>query len=489
MASITAEQRAELLAGLRFDAGQAESAQTDRIASDFYPVPEHLRALEPDVVLVIGDRGAGKSMLVTAAASPELRSAVVARSPGLRVPVGDTEWVKAFPASDGPDAAGWERFAIKHADQPGALQELWFAYLARLLGDRLDTKGQRDLNALLSCQGGDAESCFSAFKEAGVAVLLALDRLDREFEVSQKWLLIAYDELDTVVLSNWHAMGSIVRGLVSFWASYARRWKRIRGKIFLRTDFYRRHADVAGADIAKLAANRVELTWSDKHLYALLIKKIANQTPTLHRYARLAPVTFEPTDSVLKSIPHVTSKEDARPFVERLVGPYMGANDKKGQSVNWMLDSVRDGNAKVSPRSLVQLVEIAAERERSSPRATGTQLLHPVSLRNALDGVSKRHVVQAGDEFRWLVGVKERLQRDREVPWDRKEIEKLLRARWEDSWSRTEFVAAPADSPRELVDYLAELGILRDRGRNHFDVPDLFLAGLDLIRRGGVARK
>ena len=333
------------------------------------------------------------------------------------------------------------------------------------------------------------KACFAAFKKAGVAALLALDRLDRECEAKQQWLLIAFDELDTVVVSNWQAMGAIVRGLVSFWSSYARRWKRVRGKIFLRTDFYRRHADVAGADIAKLAANRVELTWSDKALYGLLIKKIANQSPELFRYASLGSVQFEPEDRVLKHIPRVATKEDARPFIERLVGPYMGANGKKGQSLNWILDSVRDGNGKVSPRSLVQLIEIAAERERSAPRATRTQLLHPVSLRNALDGVSKRHVIGASDEFRWLMGVKARLQRDREVPWDRKEVEKLLKARWDESWSTTETVAAPADTPREFVDYLTELGIFRDRGRNQVDVPDLFLAGLELIRRGGVARK
>lgn len=489
MSSITSEQRADLLAGLRFDAGQAESAQAHRIAADFYPVPEHLRALEPDVVLIVGDRGAGKSMLVSAAASPELRAAIVSRSPGLRVPTGEADWLRAFPVSDGPDAAGWQNFAQTHSAQVGALQDLWFAYLARLLSAHVDAKAKEELVELFECQGGDAEACFAAFKKAGVSVLLALDRLDRELEQKRQWLLIAYDELDTIVLSDWHIMGVIIRGLVSFWASYARRWKRIRGKIFLRTDFYRRHADIAGADIAKLAGNRVELTWSDKHLYALLIKKISNQSTSLHRYAKLAPVVFEPSDPILKYIPKVSNKEDARPFVERLVGPYMGANDKKGQSFNWILDAVRDGNKRVSPRSLVQLIELAAEREQSTPRATGTQLLHPVSLRNALDGVSKRHVVGASDEFRWLLGVKERLQRDREVPWERKEIEKLLRAKWDESWSNTDFVAAPADSPRELVDYLLELGIVRDRGRNHFDVPDLFLAGLELVRRGGVARK
>lgn len=48
-------------------------------------------------------------------------------------------------------------------------------------------------------------------------------------------------------------------------ATYARRWQRIRPKLFLRTDFYQHHREIAGADVAKLAANRVELAWSDKN--------------------------------------------------------------------------------------------------------------------------------------------------------------------------------------------------------------------------------
>lgn len=490
MASLSKEKRAELVSTLRLDAGQAEIG-SDESGSDFYPVAEHLRALEPAVVLIVGDRGAGKSKLVAAATNTELREAIARRTPSLRFVAGDTEWRTGYPLhAGGPDAAGWQHFATNHEADRTAVQELWFAYLARTISDRLDSESQKALSGLIDCAGGDAEQCFGEFKKAGSAVLLAIDKLDRALEKKDAWLFVSYDELDTILFSDWNAMGAIIRGLISFWAGYARRWKRVRAKIFLRTDFYRHHSDVVGADIAKLAANRVDLSWSDKNLYGMLIKHIANKTDDLLNYCQRAGILFEDEDPVLRHIPKILKAEDARPFVERLVGPYMGASEKKGQSFPWILDHVRDGNKKVSPRSLVWLLEFAAQLESGTPRASGNQLLHPISLRNALDQVSTRYVQQAKtSEFRWLSGLEERLSTDREVPWTRKELERLLRTRWEESWSTVEKdVRPPADNSRELVDYLVELGVVRHRGGDTFDVPDLFLAGMGLRRKGGVAR-
>jgi hypothetical protein len=134
---------------------------------------------------------------------------------------------------------------------------------------------------------------------------------------------------------------------------------------------------------------------------------------------------------VLKSIPLLVKKEDAKPFVDRLVGPYMGKTKGKGESFPWILDHLRDGNGKVSPRSLV---------------------------------ISQ-------------------------VPWEsRRMIELALKANW-DAWSaQNPEQRPPADTPRELVDVLLELGIVRDRGGDKYDVPDLYLHGLGLKRKGGVSK-
>lgn len=486
MASLTNEKRVELVQSLRFDAGQPEIAANDR---NFYPVAEHLRALDPSVVLIVGDRGAGKTKLVQLTKSAEQREAVGRRFPDLRALMQRTEWRDGHPLhGEGPDPRGWQAFAEEHGADRTAMQELWFAYLLRVIKDRLDAEAKEALTGLLACPGGDAKRCFAEFKKAGTAALLAVDRLDKALEHEDAWLFVSYDELDTILYSDWSAMGAVIRGLISFWATYARRFRRVRAKLFLRTDFYRHHSDVTGADIAKLAANRVDLAWSDKNLYGMLIQHVANTSEDLFAYFKRT-VPFEKKDPVLGYIPRLLKKEEARSFVERMVGPYMGANDSKGQSFTWLLDHLRDGNRKASPRSLVLLIELAAVIESGTPRATGSQILHPISLRNALDKVSEQHVDQAGNELPWLAGLKERLAKDREVPWTRRELETLVRGRWDESWSSSRVdVRPPADNPRALVDYLMELGIVRDRGGDSFDVPDLFLKGIGLTRKGGVAR-
>lgn len=483
------EKRLELVRLLQMlDSGQAESIQDTHVRAAFYPVPEHIRAIEPQSVLIVGDRGAGKTMLKRAAMDTELRAALFRRAPRLRAPSGTAEWVDAYPLhAAGPNAAGWQRFATEHSKQPTALQELWFAYLVRVVVHRLEPAARNTLSALLQSPGGDPFACYAAFQQAGVQVLLALDDLDRALAARDEWLFVAYDELDTILFSDWQAMGAIIRGLISFWAGHSRRWQRIRAKIFLRSDFYRHHSDVTGADIAKLAASRVDISWSDKNLYAGLIKHIANLTPELFEYCS-PRLVFEDEDPLLGHIPRLASAEDARPFVDRLVGKYMGANKQKGQAFTWILDHLRDGNGNVSPRSLVLLIEQAALLEAQNPRARGSHLIHPVSLRNALDKVSRQHVTQAVNEFPWLVGLQKRLADSRKVPWPRKELERALRAGWDDSWGHDDQVRPPAQSARELIDYLVELGIMRDRGRDRFDVPDLFLSGLGLARQGGVSR-
>ncbi len=148
--------------------------------------------------------------------------------------------------------------------------------MLRTVKPSLTAPERAETEAVLAARGVDAQAVLRAHRAAGVSITASLDALDQRLERDGQWLYVAYDELDTIVLDDWETMGRAIRGLVSFWAAYARRWKRLRPKIFPRSDFYKHHRDVAGADVAKLAGNRVELQWSDKNLYGALIKHVLN---------------------------------------------------------------------------------------------------------------------------------------------------------------------------------------------------------------------
>lgn len=492
--SLSVERRDRLLRDLQnLGSGQAEAAQEDTRGRYLLPVPEHVRALEPDVIVVVGDRGSGKSELFRAATNPDLISALARLVPGARlgaVTPDRATWYPAYPLErQGPDARGWASLAGAAAGDRGEVQALWFAYLVRTLGKELSPEWKERLAPLLEAPGGDGERCRSSFEAAHPAPLLALDALDERLERENRYVFVAYDELDTLVVADWSALRTLVRELVSFWAGHSRRWRRIRAKLFVRSDLYRR-VDMVGADFIKLAANRAELIWSDKNLYAMLAKRIINRSEALAAYCRPKLEAIE--DPVLGCIPVFKSANDARPLVERMVGTYMGANARKGLSFHWLLDHIRDGNGRATPRALVRLVELAAGEELRAPQATGMQLLHPVSLRRALDEVSRQHVQGLTDLFPWQ-GLKARLECAPTVPWERREVTELLRSSWEEEWGEGG-IRPPAPTPQELVDYLIEIGIFRLRrggtvDKERIDVPDLFLAGLGLKRKGGVRRK
>lgn len=469
--------------------GQAEAEPGESFVRRFYPIKQHLRAFDPDVMLVVGERGTGKSALFKAVFRNGLLSALAPFAAELRLPYKKTDLIKLIPGypigAQFPDSRGLKN-ALRTADQA---VNLWFSYLVRVLKDKISDSTNLKF---LDLPGGAPDQVLDAFVGSGNYPLLALDQLDQELQEADKWLFVGYDELDTLGGFDWEAMAKAIQGLVAFWSSYARRWQRLRAKIFLRTDLFRRHAGIGGADLAKLAANRVELGWSDQNLFSMLIKRIANTDELLFEYCKGARIPFnkEP-HKTFGYIPNLKKAEDARPFIERTVGQYMGANANKGQSFNWVLDHLRDGHKCATPRALVRLFEQAAQKERGNPRTTPPKLIHPTSLRQALEDVSTDYVIQAiHNEWPWLHGVRERIAKDRLAPWNRRELQELLDQDWDRSWGQGDkHIGPPAQTARELIDYLVELGVFRERANDRIDVPDIYLFGLGLRRKGGVKRK
>jgi hypothetical protein len=144
----------------------------------------------------------------------------------------------------------------------------------------------------------------------------------------------------------------------------------------------------------------------------------------------------------------------------------MGANKNKGLAFNWLLDHVRDGQEKGYPRALVRLIEQAAINEREIPKATHNRLLHPTSLRRAIEGVSKLQVTQArANEWPWIEGLRSRLNSEI-VPMKRTELEYLLKKDWEGSWNSQKQVSPPVPDSRGFARYLVEIAVLRERSKD-----------------------
>lgn len=474
--------------------GRAEGEDETNFPKTFHPVAEHVRAFDPNVILVIGPRGSGKSELFRAVIELGLLPAIHRCLPEIRLPSTEPEkmnWIAGYPIGLGfPDRLSLEEFLEKNVSNPDVPLEIWFAYLIRVLWNDLAPEDQEVLSALQDPYGGDVKGIYDAFHSLINSALLSVDRLDSKLLSEDRYLFVGYDELDLLGAKNWDVLSAAVRGLVAFWATYTRRWKRIRAKIFLRTDLFQRYATEGGPDLAKIAANRVELVWNDKNLNAMLLKRIVNSSDDLYKYVEAARSKIEfYKDDDLGYVPRLARSDDIKPVIKRMAGEFMGANINKGHTYRWLLNHIRDGRGQALPRPLVRLIEVAADLQRNSPRPVPwPKVIDHISLRRAIDKVSEEHITHSLDEWPWLDGLRNRL-RGHQVPLEQRELEDLLEGSWKDSWGQSPDIKPPEDRPREFIEYLIEVGIFRARKTGRIDVPDLFLNGLGLKRKGGVRKK
>lgn len=467
--------------------GHAEGARSSELAPNFYPVPEHMRVLDIDAVLVVGPRGSGKSQISRVLTEAGLGSVIARYAPRVRLPTSGTgTWLKAYPAGrESFEPLGLKSFLATHDDKASAAKTVWLAYLVRLLRDRLDPESQNALSDLWKVPAADVSGVAAAFAPVATQAVVALDRLDEKLESAGDTVFVTYDELEKLGDGDWSLIAAGIQGLVALWASYTRRWSGLRAKLFLRTDLYDRHARSGGADLYKLAASRVELRWSDRDLYAMLLKRMANVDDSLSAYVRRpgSPVDWS-QDPSLGWMPDLRRWDDARAVLERMVGPYMGANVKKGWTYRWILDHIRDGAGRASPRTLLKLMEEAAAIDINRSSSVGRpRILAPDALRLALDRLSGDQVTQARDEWPWLDELKETLEQQPLVPYDERELLRMF-----GTGPLRQDSGLPLNE-REWLAYLVELGILRRRPDGRFDAPDLYQAGLGLRSKGGVSRR
>ena len=470
-----------------------ESDEEEQFFRQYLPIPRHLRGLDPQVKLIIGDKGAGKSQLFRALKFEKGRKLLgdLAAAHRLRIPpLESTRWLvgfetagTAFPAPDVVD-----RFARGRSVED--LRLLWLLLLVHVLlgSGELDQKSlpQALVNALTSSEWKLADATnLLADPDVLARLFAALDGLDHALASSQRVLIVSYDELDRVSINDWALIQKALQGLVQLWATYSRRWRRISPKIFLRRDLYE-HAAFAGPDIAKVAWNPAELLWSSGELYAMLFKRLINGDERLRDYLQKGRLAVEERE-LLGLVP--TGREEsefARP-VKYMFGEHMGSDPKKGLTLRWIPNHLKDGHGRLFPRPLLRLVQEAAKIERRDQRAASPRLLDHMDLREALDRVSEFRVDELErEEFPWLRPIKLAF-RDRPfmVPAERRDVLRSL----DIDWSKQQ-LRPPATDPEGVLDYLVELGIasIRSDAQQRIDIGDLYLKGLHLKRKGGVAR-
>ena len=472
---------------------KAEGLTSEELPRATLSIPAHLAALEPDVLLIVGGRGAGKSHLFRLLNLPGGPQAF--DPTGNRSHLAQALWLRNFstkPESSAesalrlPDELTLQQFAAGKSRTE--LMAFWSGLLVASVLAHPDEELRKcvagelpaSLQEALTRSPARILSWHGGLMAALEDVSAALDALDGLLTRQNRYLFATYDDLDVMAV-EWNEKRALIQALLQFWLGQWRRWRRVRPKIFLRLDLFAPEF-LQFPDASKLEGNRLILRWTPTQLYQLVFKGWANQNETSRRFLEECGQTFR-SDRTLGWIYHTPPQDETLRFtIQRMMGEFMGKGPKKGRTFEWIANHLQDANGEIVPRSMLNLFGLAAEDERTYHRASDDLLLSPESFAVAIEQVSGRRIKELEEEYLWLASIRPRLE-GRQAPMKRAEMAELLR---DIHWNEN---ALPLHrEPEGVIGDLLKIGIFRltEDGRIH--VPDIYLYGFGLKRKGGIRR-
>ena len=452
--------------------------------SRVYLPPSHVKALNPDVQLVTGMRGAGKTFWWSAlqdGAVRQLVGRVVARPPLNE----NTEVRAGFGVGPAPNE-------YPGADQlPGLMADfepktVWRTVLAWQFARGAD-------HPLGKCGSWAARTRYVA--ENPDAVDRLFQERDAEFDGKGVHLLVLFDALDRCA-DDWKEMYRRIRGLLQA-ALDLLSYKRLRLKIFLRSDQADETEISDFPDASKVLYSAVNLNWPRRDLYGLLWRCLGNgpNGGVLRGFLRGGdwPAVFAGRQRSF-SVPRelVLDEDRQRETFHRIAGPSMGGNQRRGRPYAWVANHLEDTEKRVSPRSFLFALRTAAD-ETSEQHPDHEYALHCDSIKRGVQAASAIRVGELQEDYPWLREVMGALA-GMLVPL---EFEELAR-RWRDKGVLDELgrrveqhqVKSP---PRRLAEGAAgvrldleSLGVLQRLLDGRVNLRDVYRVGYGLGRRGGV---
>lgn len=449
---------------------------TDRLRR-FYPAPAFLRALDPQIFVIVGRRGAGKSELFGVLENEGLE-------PLLRLARDPTP--TALIATVLPEKDVTAR-ALRGASE-ARLRAFWLGVLARALFacDAAFTPPP-SMKAALAPETPVPE--WLPTVEAQIHdVLTPLQDYDRHLRDKQQRLFVAYDRLDLLTPALSDALPAI-RALLNLWLDRTYRWTRIRGKIFLRDDILRSPL-LDFPDASKLlAGHQATLRWSSNLLYTLWINRVVNHPdwPSVEADVRQALGAHDPS-ATIETAPGAPFGRfvrkpvaTARALLEFVASYHIGT-PRDGTVWDWIPAQLSDAHDQVTPRAFLVLLSEAARSTLDRLADPERPWIRPDDLKAGLNRASARRFTEVREDAPWLEDLGEVLG-GTWVPTDLADLsDRIARAPW--SPNRP----PPSTDPREVVDHLVHLGVVRLRSMGvhwPYDVPELYLKPLGVRRRTG----
>jgi hypothetical protein len=476
----------------------------------FLPWP-HRKALNLDCSLVIGARGVGKTAWARALLANQDHQRTVALPSEifpypLTVVAGFSDQAQTSHPSGGIFAK-----LISAQDDP---YSLWLAVLLRALGsDNTSTLPLESWVATFDWVRGHHEEAWAILRQADQALLQ-----------ENRGLLLVFDALDRVSPDgDWLQVSAAIRALLRLILEL-KGFKRLHGKVFLRTDQYARGSFTDLPDIAKIRANRIELLWSLTDLHGLLWQCLCNGTPCDARehfrywcqdasaksqdpamelfkndllLLNQSPAEDESSQNIDANhrweLPTAVQRDEPsqRALFEKLAGRRMGRDSRRGVPYTWIVNHLADAQGQTTPRSFLTAIRKAAEESCHRYPDAEYPLFYD-GLKLGVQAASSNRINELEEDHPWLPAIMKPFSNRASVP--------MTVAVFDQELSEA-FGLIPADVPglierlpkelrrqgvHGLITYLCQLGLLTQMKDERLNMPDIYRIGFKLGRKGGI---
>jgi hypothetical protein len=225
--ALSDEERSELLHELTRLNSDADSSESDELLRRFLPLAVHRRALAPDIIVVRGERGAGKSMLfrvLGASATPIVRYLSNTKFEEVRWIEGLREHGTKHPTVD-----TMTRFADGASAEK--LRVMWMAHLVGCVASQLELPGLPEsfLRARKEVNGIDR---WAEVGDDRLSELTGwLDSAHQSLSDSKREAVVLYDDLDKIGSTSAQVRERAVASLLGLWLSLSKRYRVLRAKI------------------------------------------------------------------------------------------------------------------------------------------------------------------------------------------------------------------------------------------------------------------
>jgi hypothetical protein len=463
----------EALAALR--PGSAHQAGVAPDPNIIFAPTTHANALDPERVLVIGNRGVGKSFWSAVLVHARTRQKVARIFPRLRLD--RLEAVLGFHEDAGKDegpapSPNMLQSLMSVAKEP---EQIWRAVLLKALKTRIQINLPNSLKDIIFWVSENIEAAESELRQA-----------DRSFLESRQTFLIVFDALDRLG-RDWNSISTLSEGILRF-ALDVRGFRAIRAKIFMRTDQANDDSLFRFADASKIRADSVKLVWQRAELFGLLYNNLLSEPETNSALLDIASRVGrgDLTDRVLNE------PEFQEEVFYAIAGEYMGAGAKRGRTYSWLYDHLADAFGETSPRSFLTALERAANHR---PFPIETAIDHN-GIRAGVQDASEIRVTQLKEDYDWIDSVLGALE-GLEVPCDPEVFKKRWRERGTVSKitlnSKRTHTLLPLELERgksnpegSLLVALSNIGVVEFRTESRINMPDIFRVAARIKRRGGV---